>query len=79
MENIVNNKIAEIINSVRPEIRFNSQQDTELFGVLDSLDIILIVEELERQFNISIEAEQIVPENFASLRTLEAFVKSCTR
>jgi len=72
----MNSKFVEIINSVRPEIRFNTEQDTELFGVLDSLDIILIVEELERQFGISIEAEQIVPENFASLRTLEAFVKS---
>jgi len=72
----MNSKFVEIINSVRPEIRFNTEQDTELFGVLDSLDIILIVEELERQFDISIEAEQIVPENFASLRTLEAFVKS---
>ena len=75
----MNSKFVEIINSVRPEIRFNTEQDTELFGVLDSLDIILIVEELERQFDISIEAEQIVPENFASLRTLEAFVKSRER
>jgi D-alanine--poly(phosphoribitol) ligase subunit 2 len=75
----MNNKVAKIINSVRPEILFHTDQDTELFGVLDSLDIILIVEELERQFGISIEAEQIVPENFASLRTLEDFVKSCAR
>ena len=75
----MNNKIIDIINSVRPEIQFNTEQDTELFGVLDSLDIILIVEELEKQFGISIEAEQIVPENFASLRTLEAFVMSCSR
>ena len=79
MENHMNNKVAEIINSVRPEIRFNTEQDTELFGVLDSLDIILIVEELEKRFGISIEAEQIVPENFASLRTLEAFVMSRAR
>jgi acyl carrier protein len=64
---------------VRPEILFDSGQDTDLFGVLDSLDIILIVEELEKQLGISIEAEQIVPENFGSLRTLEAFVEGCKR
>lgn len=69
-------RISEIIHAVRPEIQFNSNEDTELFGVLDSLDIILIVEELEKQLGISIEAEQILPENFASLRTLEVFVKS---
>ena len=69
------NTIAEIINLTRPEIKFDSCQDMELFGVLDSLDIILIVEELEDQFGIKIEAEQIVPENFSSLSTLEALVK----
>ena len=79
MDKCLDNKVADIINSIRPEIRFNSEQDTELFGVLDSLDIILIVEELEKQLGISIEAEQIVPENFASLLTLQAFVKSRVR
>ena len=73
----MSSQVAEIIHSVRPEIQLNQGQDTDLFGVLDSLDIILIVEELEKQLGISIEAEQIVPENFASLRTLEAFVKGC--
>lgn len=72
----MSSRVAEIVHAVRPEIKFNPGQDTELFGVLDSLDIILIVEELEKQLGISIEAEQIVPENFASLHTLEAFVKS---
>lgn len=75
----MNSRIAEIINAVRPEIRFIPGQDTELFGVLDSLDIILIVEELETQMNISIEADHIVPENFASLHALEAFVKGHLR
>jgi len=79
MENYLNTKVAKIINSVRPEISFNQDIDTELFGVLDSLDIILIVEELEKQFDISINANQIVPENFASLYTLEDFVKSLAR
>lgn len=75
----MSSRVSEIIHSVRPEIQFNSSQDTDLFGVLDSLDIILIVEELEKQLGISIEAEQIVPENFASLRILEAFVEGCKR
>ncbi len=75
----MSSRLAGIIQAVRPEIEFNPGQDTELFGVLDSLDIILIVEELERQLGITIEAEQIVPENFASLHTLEALVNSRKR
>lgn len=79
MEKILKSRVEEIIHGVRPEIQFNPGQDVELFGVLDSLDIILIVEELERQLGIFIEADQIVPENFASLQTLEAFVSRCLR
>ena len=75
----MSSRVAEIIQSFRPDIQFNLGQDTELFGVLDSLDIILIVEELEKQLGISIDAEQIVPENFASLRGLEDFVERCGR
>jgi acyl carrier protein len=69
-------KLEAIINSIRPEIRFNSSQDTELFGALDSLDIILLVDEIEKQMGILIDAEQIIPENFASLHKLETFVKA---
>jgi D-alanine--poly(phosphoribitol) ligase subunit 2 len=73
------NKIAEIINTVRPEIHFQPDKDEELFGVLDSLDVILIVEELEKKFDILIDAEKITPENFASLNALESFIKSLVR
>lgn len=79
MERHIKIRVIEVIHSVRPEISIDSTKDTALFGVLDSLDIILIVEELEKQLGICIEAEQIVPENFASLQTLEAFVADCLR
>ncbi len=68
-------KIVEIIHSIRPEVQFDADQDTDLFGVLDSLDIILLVEEIEKQLGVCIDADQIIPENFASLLTLEAFVR----
>jgi len=70
------NILVEIIQSIRPEIQFDTDQDTDLFGLLDSLDIILLVEEIEKQIGVCIDADQIVPENFASLLTLEAFVSS---
>lgn len=69
-------KIVEIIHSIRPEVQFDVNQDTDLFGVLDSLDIIFLVEEIEKQLGVCIDADQIVPENFGSLYTLEAFVRS---
>ena len=42
MEQNLKEKILEIIQSIRPEIEFDaSKRDLSLFGVLDSLDIIL--------------------------------------
>jgi acyl carrier protein len=70
------NKLIQIISEMRPELNFESGKDFELFGVLDSLDIIFIVDELEKKFGITIEADQINPDNFYSLYAIEAFVKS---
>ena len=71
-------EIIEIISNIRPEIAFDPLQDTELFGLLDSLDIILIVDKIESQLGVTIEADQIVPQNFSSLNILVAFVMGCT-
>tara|TARA_B100000780_G_C20824643_1_gene327633 strand:- start:326 stop:550 length:225 start_codon:yes stop_codon:yes gene_type:complete len=70
------NKIIEIIQSIRPELEFLANEDVILFGVLDSLDIILLVDEIESQLNVTISSEQIVPENFYSLNSLEAFIRT---
>jgi len=76
MEGSMKNRISQIVNSVRPDIQFNVGEDTQFFGVLDSFDVVLIVEELEKQLGIIIEAEEIVPDNFASLSVLDNFVRS---
>lgn len=70
------NKLIQIISEIRPELSFEPKSDFELFGVLDSLDIIFIVDELEKKFGINIEADQINPDNFYSLYAIENFVKS---
>lgn len=73
----MNEIIAKVISSIRPEIQIEPGKDVELFGVLDSLDIIFIVEDLERQLNIEIDASQITPENFSTLFSLSKFIESC--
>lgn len=72
----IKKQIEQIVLGVRPEIQIEVDKDTELFGVLDSLDIIMLVDEIEKQMNVTIEADQIIPENFASLHVLEAFIQS---
>jgi len=43
-------------------------------GILDSLGILDIVSFLESEFSITINDEELVPENFQSLETLSAFI-----
>ena len=44
-------------------------------GVIDSVGLIKLVEFVEQQFGIKLDDEEIVPENFQSLRCLSEFVR----
>ena len=46
--------------------------------ILDSFDIITIVGELGKTFDITVKAGDIIPENFNSLADMEALVKKYT-
>jgi acyl carrier protein len=43
-------------------------------GVLDSMNILQLVEFVEKQFHISIDDQDIVPANFDSVTRLAAFI-----
>ena len=45
-------------------------------GILDSLGILDVVAFVEGEFAISISDDELVPENFQSIRHLTAFVQS---
>ena len=52
------------------------ERDTALLekGILDSLGILDVVSFLESEFSITINDEELVPENFQNLDTLSSFV-----
>jgi acyl carrier protein len=55
----------------------SSVTDTESLmeaGVLDSLRLMDLVPELEKQFGITVEAEDLTPENFDSISAISNFV-----
>lgn len=74
------NKIVIILNSIRPEFDFFSSSNFIDDGILDSFDIISLVAELDKEFNISIDGVDIVPENFDSLDSIQKLlIKSNAR
>lgn len=59
-----------------PDIDLDCNLWTE--GHLDSTAILELVLWLESTFNITIENEELTPENFATIRNIEEFVRRST-
>lgn len=61
-------KIIKILAELRPEFDF-TQKGVDFIeeGMLDSFDLITLVNELDKAFGISIDGVDILPENFCSV------------
>lgn len=75
----MHNIVVNVIQSVRPDLILNDHENDNLADVLNSLDIVFIVDELENKLGISIPAEKIVPENFESVNSLAEFLRACMK
>ena len=76
MDNIENQVISilvEIKRSLNPCMNGNFVED----GLLDSLDIMNLIIRLEDEFDIQIEPEDVLSENFESIATISDLVKRC--
>lgn len=68
-------KIIAILQDLRPEYDFTQSADFIADGYLDSFDIVALVSALEENYNILIDALDILPENFCSVEAIAAVVK----
>jgi acyl carrier protein len=64
-------KIIEILEELQPSFNFKDEEaDFVKMGYLDSFDVVTLVAELEHEFSILISALDIIPENFASVKSI---------
>ena len=68
-------KIYSILSSLRPELDFRNSKNFIEEGLLDSFDVVSLVSGLEEQYNILIDALDILPENFGSAEAIAEIVK----
>ena len=68
-------KLIEILTAIHPDVDFENTVDLIDDGILDSLDIVTIVTEINDVFDVTIPAEEIVPENFNSAEALYALIE----
>lgn len=63
-------KLIEIMSEVRPDLDFGKETKLIDDDILDSFDIISIVSEVNDQFEIEINVNDLLPENFNSASAL---------
>jgi len=66
--------LLEILYEIRPEVDFLNSSNFIENRLLDSLDIVVLVSDIEEAFAISIHVNDIVPENFYNLETIRKLI-----
>lgn len=69
-------KIIMILTDLRPEFDFTDESLNFIEeGMLDSFDVVSLVDALDTEFNIVIDGVDIVPENFSTLNSIMSLLK----
>ena len=66
--------LKKVIEEINPFDDF--EEDTNLLdeGILDSLTLMIFIERIEEIFEVEIPEEEVVLENFATIKTVEQLV-----
>ena len=68
-------QLLNILAELHPEVDFETEEHLIDNKILDSFDIVTIVAEIDSEFDVSIPAEELIPENFNSAQALYALVE----
>lgn len=68
-------ELLEILNQMHPDVDFEIEDDLIGNGVLDSLDIVTLITEINDTFDVSIPAEEVIPENFSSVDAIWELIR----
>ena len=68
-------KIIEILTELRPEFDFTEDVNFIEEGMLDSFDVVSLVDEIESKFGVAIGGTDVIPENFCSIEAISNTIK----
>lgn len=63
-------KLLEILSDLRPDLDFSTEIHLIGDGILDSFDILSLVEEINGQFEVEIKQQYLIAENFDSVEAI---------
>ncbi len=69
------NHILSMLAEIRPEFDYEESENFIEDGMLDSFDIISLINMVEEKYHVRIDGLDIVPENFASLDAIAGLIR----
>jgi acyl carrier protein len=69
-------KLLNILAEACPEVDFVNETALIDDGLLESLDIVMIVTEIMQEFGVELTVDDLLPENFNSVDALLALIES---
>lgn len=69
------NELLEILHEINPEAEFEGRTDLFDSGDLDSMSIVMLVSEINDEFDINIRVTDITPENFNSTENIMKLIR----
>lgn len=67
-------KLKKIMEQIRPDVDFEKEKALIDGEILDSFDIISIVSEVNMEFDVEINVDDLLPENFNSIEALYSLI-----
>ena len=68
-------ELLDILSEIKDDVDFETEDKLIDDGILDSFDILHIISALNDEYDISIPASEIIPENFNSAESLWEMVQ----
>lgn len=69
-------ELLEILEELHPDVDFLNHDKLIDDKILDSFDIITLIAEINDEFDVAIPADQIIPENFNSSKSLYKLIET---
>ena len=68
-------ELLNILREMHPDVDFESEEHLIDNAILDSMDIVGLITEIGEEFDVTITASNIVPDNFNSAKALYALIQ----
>ncbi len=68
-------KLVEILKKYNPDVDYYTNEHIIDEEALDSFDIISLVADIDREFDVEITAKDIIPENFNSAKKIYELIE----